>query len=150
MTRTGLVVVMLMVLASPSLAAKYTGDATDARTGRGSSAKVKTRPTAGGLRATIKCKPKEGCPLPRKLKITLTAGADQYLYSGTFSLGGAPCVMNAYVYPAGFQGTYSCDDGAAGSVGAFSGQSGEDRGRHRGSGGGGRRDYYRWQAPRGT
>lgn len=121
----GRMLVALLVLAGPATAARYAGDVTDARTGRGSSAKITTTPVDGGLKAKIRCKPRLGCPLAKRTKAVLASTGESYHYRGTFTRKGVSCRLDAYVYPGGFQGTYDCDDGAVGSIGGFSGGSPE-------------------------
>ena len=113
--------VALLALAAPVAASRYAGDVTDARTGRGSSATITTKAVGGGLKTKIRCKPRQGCPLARRTKVLLASTGEQYRYAGTFTLKGASCDLDAYVYPQGFQGTYSCDGGTVGSIGGFSG-----------------------------
>jgi hypothetical protein len=55
-------------------------------------------------------------PFRRKLLLDLLPGGATYLYSATFSLDTAPCTLEAYVYPQGFEGTYECSDGDVGSI----------------------------------
>jgi hypothetical protein len=112
--------VVLLALAAPVPAARYAGDVTDARSGRGSMATITTKPVGDGLRTRIRCKPRRGCPLARRTKVLLSSTGEQYRYTGTFTLKGVPCELDAYVYPQGFQGTYSCAEGAIGSIGGFS------------------------------
>ncbi|MFN8544701.1 MAG: hypothetical protein U0807_10945 [Candidatus Binatia bacterium] len=112
-------VLLVAIAASPSLAARYTGDATDARTGAGSPATIRTKGHGAVINATIKCKPTQGCPLAKKTRVRLTATGEQYAYTGSFTRHGSSCTLDAYVYTAGFQGTYRCEDGSVGSVGGL-------------------------------
>jgi hypothetical protein len=116
--------VALLALAAPVAASRYAGDVTDARTGGGSSATITTKPVGDGLKTKIRCSPRRGCPLARRTKVLLTSTGEQYRYTGTFTLKGASCELDAYVYPQGFQATYSCDGGTIGSIGGFSGRGG--------------------------
>jgi hypothetical protein len=121
--------VALLALAGPVAAGRYDGDVTDALTGKGSSAKITTTPVSAGLKAKVRCKPRLGCPLGKRTKVVLASTGETYRYEGTFTLKGASCRLDAYVYPEGFQGTYNCDGGAAGSIGGSSGGSRPERAR---------------------
>src|SRR5262245_8203490 len=93
--------VALLAIAAPVADSRYAGDVTDARSGRGSPATITTKPVGGGLKTKIRCKPRLGCPLARRTKVLLTSTGEQYRYSGTFTLKGASCELDAYVYPQG-------------------------------------------------
>ena len=80
---------------------------------------IKTRAARadGTVRAKIKCRPKRVCgPFARKLLLDLVPGDATYTYTASFSLDTAPCTLEAYVYEDGFEGTYSCSDGDAGTI----------------------------------
>ena len=119
--RRTIVLVCLAVLAAvlPALAAKYRGPRY-LLTGQGAGTWIiKTRAARadGTLPTKIKCKPKRVCgPFGRKLLLDLQPGGSTYLYTATFSLNTAPCTLEAYVYDQGFEGTYNCTDGDAGSI----------------------------------
>lgn len=119
--------------AGPAHAKKYKGDVTDARSGRGAPATVKTKGGAAAVTATIRCKPAKGCPLAKKTKVRLASAGGQYHYAGTFTLRGSACSLDAFIYSLGFQGTYTCADGSVGSIGGFPGGGG---GGGHGDGGG--------------
>ena len=114
---TALLLVALSV--SAALAAKYRGPRY-LLTGQGAGTwiiKTRTARADGTLPTKIKCKPKRACgPFGRKLLLDLQPGGSTYLYTATFSLNTAPCTLEAYVYPQGFEGTYNCTDGDAGSI----------------------------------
>lgn len=120
MTRlTVLVSLIVLVGVLPAPAAKYRGPRT-LLTGQGAGTWIiKTRAPRpdGTLPIRIKCKPRRACgPFARKLLLDLVPGGATYLYTATFSLNTAPCTLEAYVYPDGFEGTYDCTDGDAGSI----------------------------------
>ena len=80
---------------------------------------ITTRETNGGatLATTVRCRPRRKCrPFPGRLALQLTRGSDTFSFGGTFSVGGATCVLDAYVYGMGFEGTYTCADGTQGSI----------------------------------
>jgi len=116
-----MMLVSLVVLAGvlPALATKYRGPRY-LLTGQGAGTWIiKTRaPRADGTLPTkIKCRPRRACgPFARKLRLALVPGGSTYLYTTTFSLDTAPCTLEAYVYSGGFEGTYNCTDGDAGSI----------------------------------
>ena len=118
---TALVCLAFVASVLPALAAKYRGPRY-LLTGQGAGTWIiKTRAARadGTLPTKIKCRPKRACgPFARKLLLDLQPGASTYLYTATFSLNTAPCTLEASVYPQGFEGTYNCTDGDAGSISA--------------------------------
>ena len=116
---TALVCLAIVASVLPALAAKYRGPRY-LLTGQGAGTWIiKTRAARadGTLPTKIKCRPKRACgPFARKLLLDLQPGASTYLYTATFSLNTAPCTLEAYVYAQGFEGTYNCADGDAGSI----------------------------------
>ena len=80
---------------------------------------IKTRAARadGTVQVKIKCRPKRVCgAFARKLVLDLVPAGATYLYTASFSLDTAPCTLEAYVYSDGFEGTYTCTDGDAGSI----------------------------------
>jgi hypothetical protein len=116
---TVLVLLALIAGVVPAPAAKYRGPRY-LLTGQGAGTwiiKTRTPRSDGTLPTQIKCKPRRACgPFARKLLLDLQPGGSTYLYTATFSLNTAPCTLEAYVYQQGFEGTYSCTDGDAGSI----------------------------------
>jgi hypothetical protein len=114
-----LALLAVLVTVLPALAARYRGPRY-LLSGQGAGTwTIKTRaPRADGTLPTkIKCKPRRVCgPFARKLLLDLQPGGSTYLYTATFSLNTAPCTLEAYVYAQGFEGTYNCSDGDAGSI----------------------------------
>lgn len=113
-------IVLALTLVAPAGAAKYRGPRTDIFSGQGAGTWIiKTRaPRADGTLPTkIKCKPRRVCgPFGRKLALDLVPGGSTYSYAATFTLGDASCTLEASVYAGGFEGTYDCSDGGAGSI----------------------------------
>ncbi len=80
---------------------------------------IRTKEQDGGalLKVLVRCKPRRTCrPFPRRLRLEMTNQGEPHLYGGTFPLGTTTCSLSAYVYPGGFEGSYSCDDGSFGSI----------------------------------
>jgi len=109
----------MVVCVSPAEGAKYRG-ARYLLTGQGAGTWIiKTRAARGDgtVPAKIKCRPKRVCGgFAKKLRLDLVPGDATYLYTATFTLGAATCALDAYVYSEGFEGTYDCSDGDAGSI----------------------------------
>lgn len=114
---SGLLLLGALAAATTAGAKLYKGDVSDVRTGRSTPATVKTKGGAAALTTTIRCRPSKGCPLARRTKVRLASTGGDFHFVGTFTRKGADCSLDAYVYSLGFQGTYNCADGSAGSIG---------------------------------
>jgi hypothetical protein len=118
---------MLALVALPgrSEAVRYAGERIDVFTGQQEGRWIiRTRRLAGQdvLRTVVRCRPGGRCrPFPRRLRIDMVPGAGEYDWSGPFDLNGVSCVLEAYVYDQGFEGTYDCADQT--SFGSISGRA---------------------------
>ena len=112
---------VLLLAASPAThARRYRGERYDIYSGAQQGRWIiNVRKRQGGalLKVKVRCKPGGECgPFAQRLRFEMTPGAGEYAYEGTFELPGTTCALAAYVYPAGFEGVYTCDDTSQGSI----------------------------------
>ena len=115
-----LALLALLFLAGLGEAARYKGERINVFTGQQEGRWIiRTRRLAGAdvLRTIVRCKPGPRCaPFPRRLRIDMVPGVGEYDWNGSFDVGGVTCLLEAYVYDQGFEGTYDCADQTFGSI----------------------------------